>query len=94
MHAPACGCRRMSAAKAQVGDQSDFVTAAARVLADVAPAVGGALSPLHFRYFCDKLAASFCPRFYENIFRRAARAFSLGEVNTLFAHCCHVVWCD
>ena len=48
------------------------MTAAARVLADVAPAVGGALSPLHFRYFCDKLAASFCPRFYETIFRCAA----------------------
>ncbi|KAK9820837.1 hypothetical protein WJX81_002519 [Elliptochloris bilobata] len=52
-----------------VGDQSDFVTAAARVVAEVAPAVGSALSPLHFRYFCDKLAASFCPRFYETIFR-------------------------
>jgi len=63
--------RERGAARAQVGDQSDFVTAFSRVLSEVAPAVGGALSPLHFRYFCDKLAASFCPRFYENIFRRA-----------------------
>jgi hypothetical protein len=54
------GVRERGAARAQVGDQSDFVTAFSRVL-----------SPLHFRYFCDKLAASFCPRFYENIFRRA-----------------------
>jgi len=53
----------------QVGDQSDFVTSFSRVLAETAPRIGPALSPLHFRYFCDKLAVSFCPRFYEYIFR-------------------------
>ncbi|CAL5224462.1 g7153 [Coccomyxa viridis] len=52
-----------------VGDQSDFVTSFSRVLAETAPRIGPALSPLHFRYFCDKLAVSFCPRFYEYIFR-------------------------
>lgn len=56
---------------AQVGDQSDFVTSFSRVLAETAPRIGPALSPLHFRYFCDKLAVSLCPRFYEYIFRRA-----------------------
>ena len=56
---------------AQVGDQSDFVTSFSRVLAETAPRIGPALSPLHFRYFCDKLAVSFCPRFYEYIFRHA-----------------------
>ncbi|EIE27794.1 hypothetical protein COCSUDRAFT_26904 [Coccomyxa subellipsoidea C-169] len=52
-----------------VGDQSDFVTMFSRVLAETAPRVGPALSALHFRYFCDKLAVSFCPRFIEYIFR-------------------------
>jgi hypothetical protein len=58
----------------QVGDQSDFVTGFSRVLAETAPRIGPALSPLHFRYFCDKLAVSFCPRFYEYIFRCAGLA--------------------
>ncbi|CAL8463747.1 g3281 [Coccomyxa elongata] len=52
-----------------VGDQSDFVTVFSRVLAETAPRVGPALTALHFRYFCDKLAVSFCPRFIEYIFR-------------------------
>ena len=47
------------------------MTSFSRVLAETAPRIGPALSPLHFRYFCDKLAVSFCPRFYETIFRRA-----------------------
>lgn len=59
----------MSCRRAQVGDQSDFVTGFSRVLAETAPRIGPALSPLHFRYFCDKLAVSLCPRFYEYIFR-------------------------
>ena len=45
--------------RAQVGDQSDFVTAFSRALAETAPRLGPALSALHFRYFADKLAASF-----------------------------------
>ena len=57
--------------RAQVGDQSDFVTGFSRTLAEAAPRLGPALSPLHFRYFCDKLAASLCPRYYEYIFRCA-----------------------
>jgi hypothetical protein len=56
-------------ATGQVGDQSDFVNAFSRVLSDVGQRLGGSLDPLHFRYFCDKLAASFCPRYYEYIFR-------------------------
>ncbi len=47
------------------------MTSFSRVLAETAPRIGPALSPLHFRYFCDKLAVSFCPRFYEYIFRCA-----------------------
>ena len=62
-------CARVSCWCLQVGDQSDFVTGFSRVLAETAPRIGPALSPLHFRYFCDKLAVSFCPRFYEYIFR-------------------------
>ena len=45
------------------------MTGFSRVLAETAPRIGPALSPLHFRYFCDKLAVSLCPRFYEYIFR-------------------------
>ena len=60
----------------QVGDQSDFVTGFSRVLAETAPRIGPALSPLHFRYFCDKLAVSLCPRFYEYIFRYPPRTTS------------------
>ena len=52
-----------------MGDQSDFVTGFSRTLAEAAPRLGPALSPLHFRYFCDKLSVSFCPRYYEYIFR-------------------------
>ena len=65
----------------QVGDQSDFVTSYSRVLAETAPRIGPALSPLHFRYFCDKLAVSFCPRFYEYIFRQAPIAFRTGSLS-------------
>ena len=55
--------------RAQEADQSDIVTGFSRGLAETAPRIGPALSPLHFRYFCDKLAVSLCPRFYEYIFR-------------------------
>ena len=54
-----------------MGDQSDFVNAVSRVLGDAGPRLGAALSELHFRFLCDKLAASFCPRFYDYIFRYA-----------------------
>lgn len=69
-------------ARVQVGDQSDFVTGFSRVLAETAPRVGPALSPLHFRYFCDKLAVSLCPRFYEYIFRRASLSPALHPALT------------
>lgn len=55
----------------QVGDQSEFVNSVSRVLAEVGPALGGSLNELHFRYFCDKLAASFCPVYIDYIFRWA-----------------------
>ena len=53
------------------------MTSFSRVLAETAPRIGPALSPLHFRYFCDKLAVSFCPRFYEYIFRCILTRFPL-----------------
>lgn len=53
----------------QVGDQSDFVNVFSRVLGDVGPKIGAALNLNYFRFFCDKLANSFTPRFYEYIFR-------------------------
>ena len=70
----------------QVGDQSDFVTGFSRVLAETAPRIGPALSPLHFRYFCDKLAVSFCPRFYEYIFRCACLAKLAASSGCVHAH--------
>ena len=70
----------------QVGDQSDFVTGFSRVLAETAPRIGPALSPLHFRYFCDKLAVSFCPRFYEYIFRCACLAKLAASSGCVRAH--------
>ena len=57
------------ASPVQVGDQSDFVTGFSRTLAELGPRLGRSLSENHFRYVCDKLAASFCPRFYEAVFR-------------------------
>ena len=53
----------------QVGDQSEFVNTASRVLAELGPRIGGILNDNHFRYFCDKLANSFTPRFYDYIFK-------------------------
>jgi hypothetical protein len=52
-----------------VGDQSDFVNMLSRVLTEAGPKLGAALSDAHFRYFCDKLGASFAPRFAEALFR-------------------------
>lgn len=53
----------------QVGDQSDFVNVLSRVLTEAGPKLGAALSDSHFRYFCDKLGASFAARFAEALFR-------------------------
>ena len=53
----------------QVGDQSEFVNTASRVLAELGPRIGGFLNDNHFRYFCDKLANSFTPRFYDYILK-------------------------
>lgn len=52
-----------------MGDQSEFVNGVSRVMSEVAPRLGGALSELHFRYFCDKLASSFCQCYFAYIFR-------------------------
>lgn len=52
-----------------MGDQSDFVNVLSRVLTEAGPKLGAALSDAHFRYFCDKLGASFAPRFAEALFR-------------------------
>lgn len=53
----------------QVGDQSDFVNVFSKVLGQLGPRIGASLSGNYFRFFCDKLANSFTPRFYEYIFR-------------------------
>ena len=71
----------------QVGDQSDFVTMFSRVLAETAPRVGPALSALHFRYFCDKLAVSFCPRFIEYIFRCGPLLWACAHQTPPLQHC-------
>jgi len=54
----------------QVGDQSEFVNGMSRVMAEVGARLGSGLSELHFRYFCDKLAAAFCPCYFAYIFRQ------------------------
>eukprot|EP00249_Psilotum_nudum_P021312 c28062_g1_i1 orf=249-2780(+) len=51
-----------------VGDQSEYVNAISAILSSV-PVIGGLLSPLYFQFFLDKLAASFAPRFYFNIYK-------------------------
>lgn len=53
----------------QVGDQSEFVNVFSKVVGQVGPRIGAALTTNYFRFFCDKLANSFTPRFYEYIFR-------------------------
>lgn len=55
----------------QVGDQSEFVNVFSKVVGQVGPRIGSALNTNYFRFFCDKLANSFTPRFYEYIFRQA-----------------------
>jgi hypothetical protein len=52
-----------------VGDQSEYVTTLASALSGYVPQVGRLLSRNCFQFFCEKLAASFAPRFYANIFR-------------------------
>lgn len=54
---------------AQVGDQSDFVNSFSKTLSELGPKIGAALNENHFRFFCDKLANSLAPRFFEAIFR-------------------------
>jgi hypothetical protein len=55
----------------QVGDQSEFVNVFSKVLGQIGPRIGASLNGNYFRFFCDKLANSFTPRFYEYIFRYA-----------------------
>ncbi|DBB02539.1 hypothetical protein WJX82_000485 [Trebouxia sp. C0006] len=52
-----------------VGDQSEFVNVFSKVLGQIGPRIGASLNGNYFRFFCDKLANSFTPRFYEYIFR-------------------------
>ena len=60
-------CQRI--AWVQVGDQSDFVNSFSKTLSELGPKIGAALNENHFRFFCDKLANSLAPRFFEAIFR-------------------------
>jgi hypothetical protein len=52
-----------------VGDQSEYVTQLGTTLAAYVPQVGHLLNANCFQFFCEKLAGSFAPRFYANIFR-------------------------
>lgn len=52
-----------------VGDQSEFVNVFSKVVGQVGPRIGASLNNNYFRFFCDKLANSFTPRYYEYIFR-------------------------
>lgn len=52
-----------------VGDQSDYVNGISAILSSSVPAIARLLSPTYFQYFMDKLAASFAPRFHNNIFK-------------------------
>eukprot|EP00899_Mesostigma_viride_P016160 jgi/Mesvir1/24545/Mv21883-RA.1 len=52
-----------------VGDQSEYVNAIAAELESVTNIMAPQLTPTYFRFFCDKLAGSFAPRFYANIFK-------------------------
>lgn len=68
----------------QVGDQSEFVNGFSKVVGQVGPRIGAALTPNYFRFFCDKLANSFTPRFYEYIFRytlHALHCFGMGRTS-------------
>ncbi|EFJ16271.1 hypothetical protein SELMODRAFT_421950 [Selaginella moellendorffii] len=52
-----------------VGDQSEYVNGISSILSSSIPVISGLLSPLYFQFFLDKLAASFAPRFYMNIYK-------------------------
>lgn len=52
-----------------VGDQSPFVSTCAQALSGLDSILCSGLSQGDWTYLCDKLAASFCPRFYESVFR-------------------------
>ncbi|CAI5458968.1 unnamed protein product, partial [Closterium sp. Yama58-4] len=52
-----------------VGDQSEFVNNLSAIFSNSIPMLAGLLSPLHFHFFLDKLAASFAPRYYATVFK-------------------------
>ena len=52
-----------------MGDQSPFVSTCAGALSSLSTTLPNALSQSDWTYVCDKLAASFCPRFHESVFR-------------------------
>ncbi|GJP39555.1 hypothetical protein CLOM_g23913 [Closterium sp. NIES-68] len=52
-----------------VGDQSEFVNNLSAIFSNSIPMLAGLLSPLHFHFFLDKLAASFGPRYYATVFK-------------------------
>ncbi|CAI5958970.1 unnamed protein product, partial [Closterium sp. NIES-64] len=52
-----------------VGDQSEFVNNLSAICSNSIPMLAGLLSPLHFHFFLDKLAASFGPRYYATVFK-------------------------
>ena len=52
-----------------VGDQSKYVNDLSGAIADSIPRLGGLLSQNNFRFFADKFAASFVPRFYAAILK-------------------------
>ncbi|KAJ7527685.1 hypothetical protein O6H91_16G066600 [Diphasiastrum complanatum] len=52
-----------------VGDQSEYVNGISAILSSSVPVISSLLSALYFQFFLDKLAASFAPRFYFNIYK-------------------------
>ena len=56
---PPSRCLRALPAAAQAGDQSEWVGLLRRALLDVGSRLGEAMPPNYFRFFCDKLLASF-----------------------------------
>lgn len=52
-----------------VGDQSEYVNAISGIFSSSLPVLAGLLSPIYFQFFVEKLAASFAPRYYANIFK-------------------------
>lgn len=52
-----------------VGDQSEYVNAISNIFSSSLPVLANLLSAVYFQFFVEKLAASFAPRFYANIFK-------------------------